>query len=91
MALGLHQLGFKVLFIDFLNFYLSSGICGLFPSILIAPFLRLVHSMKHSAMKLRHYLEKSRNITLVTLPAININGKCIKGYSVPLVFYMYWN
>jgi len=42
-------------------------------------------------MKLRKYLDKSRDITLVTLPAIENNGKSIKGYSIPLVFYMYWN
>jgi hypothetical protein len=43
------------------------------------------------AMKLRKYLDKSRNMMLVTLPAVTSNGSPIKGYSIPLVFYMYWN
>ena len=43
------------------------------------------------AMKLRKYLDKSRNMMMVTVPAVHVNGKSIKGYSIPLVFYMYWN
>ncbi len=42
-------------------------------------------------MKLRHYIEKSRNIILVTLPAVETNGRKLEGFSFPLVFYMYWN
>lgn len=42
-------------------------------------------------MNLRKYLDKSRNMMLVTLPAVTNKGKSLKGFSVPLVFYMYWN
>ncbi len=28
---------------------------------------------------------------MVSLPAMHTNGKAMKGYSIPLVFYMYWN
>jgi len=42
-------------------------------------------------MDLRKYLDKSRNMMLVKLPAVTDSGRPLEGYSVPLVFYMYWN
>ena len=48
-------------------------------------------NVNRAMMKLRHYLDKSRSIMLATLPAVEANGRKMNGYSVPLVFYMYWN
>jgi hypothetical protein len=42
-------------------------------------------------MELRKYLDKSRNMMMVTVPAVRTDGRSLKGYSIPLVFYMYWN
>jgi len=28
---------------------------------------------------------------MVTLPAVEADGRKLNGFSVPLVFYMYWN